>query len=47
MQESHHKALQEQVKAIMDQEKEANKKLQQARETHEVSGDVQWLLVTF
>ena len=36
-QESHHKVLEEQRKAITDREKEADGKLQQAMEMHEVS----------
>ena len=36
-QESHHKVLEEQQKAITDREKEADGKLQQAMEMHEVS----------
>lgn len=37
MQESHHKALQEHEKTVTDREKEAERKLQQALEMHEVS----------
>ena len=40
MRESHHKALQEQERAVTDREKEADRKLQQAMEMHEVSCSV-------
>ena len=37
MQATHHKALQEHEKTVTDREKEADRKLQQAIEMHEVS----------
>ena len=37
MQASHHKALQEHEKTVTDREKEADRKLKQAIEMHEVS----------
>lgn len=39
-QESHHRALQDQVKVVTEREKEAERKLQQAIEMHEVSSDM-------